>query len=157
MRNVEHGELQSFADLLRCEADAIGGVHRLDHVSNQRLNVIVDLLDPFAFRPQDRVAVLQDRQYHFSSRVKAGKFLTPASFNASITLMIVPKEAFLSACSASVDLRASLRPRTAPSSSSTLVARPSSLISSLSLMITIAWSCSAGSFFAVLDSGRLIL
>src|SRR5438132_3747967 len=136
MRNIEHGELQSFADLLRRKADAIGGVHRLDHVSNQRPNVIVDVLDPFAFRPQDRIAVLQDRQYHFSSRVKAGKFLTPASFNASITSMIVPKEAFLSACNASVDLRASGRLRTAPSSSSTATARPSSLISSFCSILT---------------------
>src|SRR6058998_3862441 len=88
-------------------------MHGLDHVSGQLANVIVDLLDPSASRPQDRVAVLQDRQYHFSSRVKAGKFLTPASFNASITLMIVPKEDFLSACSASVDLRASGKSRTA--------------------------------------------
>src|SRR5882724_10975942 len=131
MRNIEHGELQSFADLLRREADAIGGVHRLDHVNNQRPNVIVDVLDPFAFRPQDRVAVLQNRQYHFSSRVKAGKFLTPASFNASITLMIAPKEAFLSAWSASVDLRASGKPCTAASNSSTPMARPSNLTSSL--------------------------
>src|SRR6058998_3562115 len=131
-------------------------MHGLDHVSGQLANVIVDLLDPSASRPQDRVAVLQDRQYHFSSRVKAGKFLTPASFNASITLMIVPKEAFLSACSASVDLRGSGKSRTAPSSSSTLVARPSSLISSLSLMLTIAWSSSAGGFCAVFDSGKLI-
>src|SRR5437773_5560658 len=103
-------------------------MHSLEHVGDELASVIVDLLDPFTFRPQDRVAVLQDCQNHFSSRVKAGRFLTPASFNASITLMIVPKEAFLSACSASVDLRASGRSRTAPSSSSAPTARPSSLI-----------------------------
>src|SRR5437762_7173850 len=107
----------------------MGGMHRLDHVGDQLANMIVDLFDLFAFRPQDRVSVLEDRQYHFCSRVKAGKFFTPANFNASITLMIMPKEAFLSACSASADLRVSGRPRTAPSSSSTLVARPSSLMS----------------------------
>src|SRR6266480_6358236 len=105
-------------------------MHRLDHVCRQLANPIVYVLDRFAFGPQDRVAVLQDWQDHFSSLVNAGKFLTPASFNASITLMIVPKEAFLSACSARVDLRASGRARTAPSSSSTPIARPSSLISS---------------------------
>src|SRR6266704_7143774 len=105
-------------------------MHRLKHVRRQLPNAIVDFLDPFALCPKDRVAVMQDRQDHFSSRVNAGKFLTPASFNASITLMIVPKEAFLSACSASVDLRVSGRFRTAPSSSSTPTVRPSSLISS---------------------------
>src|SRR5437773_5240423 len=106
-------------------------MHSLEHVGDELASVIVDLLDPFTFRPQDRVAVLQDRQFHFSSRVKAGKFLTPASFNASITLMIAPKEAFLSAWSASVDLRASGKPCTAASNSSTPMARPSNLISSL--------------------------
>src|SRR5437763_1269730 len=106
-------------------------MHCLDHVSSQVANVIVDLRDLFALRPQNRIAVLQDRQDHFSSRVKAGKFLTPASFNASITLMIVPKDAFLSAWSASVDLRASGKPCTAASNSSTPMARPSNLISSL--------------------------
>src|SRR5436309_11986117 len=131
-------------------------VHRLHHVRRQLPNAIVDFLDPFAFCPKDWVTVLQNRQDHFSSRVKAGKFLTPASFNASITLMIVPKEAFLSACSASVDLRGSGKSRTAPSNSSTVTARPSSLISSLSLMLTIAWSSSAGRFCAVFDSGKLI-
>src|SRR5438093_12105171 len=131
-------------------------VHRLDHVRRQLPNAIVDFLDPFAFCPKDWVTVLQNRQDHFSSRVKAGKFLTPASFNASITLMIVPKEAFLSACSASVDLRGSGKSRTAPSSSSTVTARPSSLISSFSLMLPIAWSSSSGRFCAVLDSGQLI-
>src|SRR5882672_7402711 len=131
-------------------------MHRLDHVSGQLANVSVDLLDPFAFHPQDRVAVLRDRQDHFSSRVKAGRFLTPASFNASITLMIVPKEAFLSACSARVDLRVSGKPRTAPSRSSTFTALPSSLISSFSLMLTMTWSSSLGRFCAVFDSGKLI-
>src|SRR5438093_9078688 len=130
LRNVEHGELQSFAHLLCRQADAVGSTHCLDHVNGQLANVIIDLLDLFAFRPQNRIAVLQDRKDHSPSRVNAGKFLTPASFNASITLMIVPKEAFLSACSASVDLRVSGRPRTAPSSSSAPIARPSSLISS---------------------------
>src|SRR5215467_569930 len=100
-------------------------MHCLDHVRCQRPNPIVNFLDSFAFYPQDWVAVLQDWQNHFSSLVKAGKFLTPASCNASITLMMVPKEAFLSACSASVDLRASGKSRTAPSSSSTPIARPS--------------------------------
>src|SRR4030095_6887506 len=105
-------------------------MHRLDHVCRQFANPVVYVLDRFAFGPQDRVAVLQDRQNHFSSRVKAGKVLTRASFNASMTLIIVPKEAFLSACSASVDLRVSGRLRTAPSSSSAPTIRPSSLISS---------------------------
>src|SRR5437870_4621877 len=105
-------------------------VHRLDHVRRELPNAIVDFLDPFALCPQDRVAVLQDWQNHFSSLVKAGKFLTPPTFNASMIFMIVPKEALLSACSASVDLRASGRSRTAVSSSSMLMARPSSLISS---------------------------
>src|SRR5438046_4098427 len=105
-------------------------MHCLDHVCDQFADTIVNFFDPRSFRSQDRVAVLQDRQDHFSSRVKAGKFFTPASFNASITVMLVPKEAFLSACSASVDLRGSGKSRTAPSSSSTPIPRPSSLISS---------------------------
>src|SRR5438045_556762 len=105
-------------------------MHCLDHVCGQLANVIVYLLDLLALPPQYRIAVFQDRPDHFPSFIKVGKFLTPASFNASITLMIVPKEAFLSACSASVDFRASGKPRTAPSSSSTPTARPSSLTSS---------------------------
>ncbi len=63
-------------------------------------------------RPQNRVAVFYDRQSHFSPCVKAGRFFTPASFNASITLMIVPNEAFLSACKASADLRVGGKSRT---------------------------------------------
>src|SRR5439155_15461961 len=129
-RNIEHSELQRFTDLLCRQADAVRRVHGLDHVRRQLPNSIIDFLDSFTLCPQNRVAILQDRQDHFSSRVKAGKFLTPASFNASMIFMMVPKEAFLSACSASVDLRASGRSRTAVSSSSTLMARPSSLISS---------------------------
>src|SRR5881397_97123 len=131
-------------------------MHRLDHVRRQFPDSIVDFVDPFALCPQNWVAVLQDWQNHFSSLVKAGKFLTPASFNASMTLIIVPKEAFLSAWSASVDLRVSGKLRTAPSSSSTPIACPSNLSSSFWSMLTIACSASAGCFFAVLDSGRLI-
>src|SRR5439155_11298337 len=129
-RNIKHSKLQIFTYLLRRQAHAVRCVHCLDHVRSQLANSIIDLLDPSTLCPQNRVAVLQDWQDHFSSRVKAGRFLIPASFNASITLMIVPKEAFLSAFSASVDLRASGKSRTAVSSWSTLIARPSSLISS---------------------------
>src|SRR5438270_7108914 len=89
-------------------------VHRLDHVRGQLPNPTVNFLDSIPFGPQDWVAVLQDWQNHFSSLVKAGKFRTPASFNASITLIMVPKEAFLSACSTSVDLRATRKASSAP-------------------------------------------
>src|SRR5882724_11204586 len=103
-------------------------VHGFDHVHCQLPDSLIDFFDSFSFGPQDRVAILQDRQDHSPSpRVNAGKFFTPASFNASITLMIVPKDAFLSACNASVDLRCSGNPRTAASSSSTFMALPSSL------------------------------
>src|SRR5260370_23979128 len=105
-------------------------MHRLDHVLCQLANPFVDFLDPLSFRPQDRVAVLQDRQSHGSPRVNAGKFFTPASFNASITFTIVPNDAFLSACNASVPLRMSDKFLTALSRSSTAIVRPSSLISS---------------------------
>src|SRR2546428_539694 len=110
------------------------GVHPIDEQDPVEMIVLMldrprektarlDFLDPFTFGPQDRVAILQDRQDHSpSSRVNAGKFFTPANFNASITLMIVPNDAFLSACSASVDLRCSGKPRTAASSSSTFMA-----------------------------------
>src|SRR5438876_2454195 len=155
-RNVQHGELQRFTDLLCRQTHAVRRMHGLDHVRRQLPNLIINFLDSFTLCPQNRVTILQDRQDHFSSRVKAGKFLTPASFKASITLMIAPNEAFLSACSASVDFRPSGKSRTAPSSVSTLMARPSSLMSSFSSTLTIACSSSAGSFFAVLDSGRLI-
>ena len=57
LRNVEHGQLQRFAHLLRGKTDAVRRVHRLDHVGGQLADVFVDLLDPFAFRPQNRVAV----------------------------------------------------------------------------------------------------
>src|ERR1700746_3352224 len=96
-------------------------VHRLDHVHRQLPDSIVDFLDRLPFGAQDWVAVLQDWQDHFSSFVKAGKFFTPATFSASITLMIVPNEAFLSACSTIVDLRASCKSRTAPPRSSTSI------------------------------------
>src|SRR5690349_12598952 len=104
-------------------------MHRLNHVCGQLAQAMIDLFHAFSFRAQNRVAVLPDRQLHFSPRVKAGKFLTPASFNASITLMMVPKEDFLSAWSARDDLRVSGKSRTAFSSSSIPMARPSSLIS----------------------------
>src|SRR5207244_881233 len=52
----------------------MGRVHRRDHVRREFPNAIVDLLDPSPFRSQDRVAVLQDWQDHFASRVKAGSF-----------------------------------------------------------------------------------
>ena len=45
LRNIEHGELQRFADLLRGEADAVRRVHRLEHVGGKRANAIVDFLD----------------------------------------------------------------------------------------------------------------
>src|SRR4029077_2248670 len=138
-RNIEYGELQRLTDLLRCQTYTVRRMHRLDHVRRQFTNSLIDLLDPFTFGAQDRVAILQDRQDHCpSSRVNAGKFFTPASFNASITLMIVPKDAFLSACSASVDLRCSGKPRTAASSSFTFMAPLLSLTSSSWLMLTIA-------------------
>src|SRR5262245_45517531 len=138
-RNVEYGELQRLTDLLRCQTHSVCRMHRLDHAHRQVLDSLIDFLDPFTFGPQDWVAILQDRQDHGpSSRVNAGKFFTPASFSASITLMIVPNDAFLSACNASVDLRSSGNPRTAASSSSTFTTRPSSLTSSFWSMLTIA-------------------
>ena len=95
-------------------------------------------------------------QDHFSSRVNAGKFLTPASFNASMTLIIVPKEAFLSACSASVDLRG-LRQIT-HGAFQFIHADCSSVQFDLVILIDAYDSVfsSEGCFFAVLDSGRLI-
>src|SRR5207249_11352038 len=132
LRNVEHGQLKRHAHLLGGEADAIGGMHRFQHVGHQRANPLVHLLDPFSLRAQNRVSVFYDRQFHFSPCVKAGRFFTPASFNASITLMIVPNEAFLSACKASADLRVGGKFRTDVSSSSALTTWPSSRISSVS-------------------------
>src|SRR5437870_9327278 len=105
-------------------------MHRLDHALRQLANAIFDVVDPFPFRPQTRVTVLQDRQSHYSPRVNAGRFFTPASFNASITFTIVPNDAFLSACNASVLRRVSDKFFTALSSSSTATIFPSSLISS---------------------------
>src|SRR5260370_23679377 len=105
-------------------------MHRLDHALRQLANAVFDVVDPFPFRPQNRVTVLQDRQSHCSPRVNAGRFFTPASFNASITFTIVPKDAFLSASSASALRRVSGRFLTAFSSSSTAIVFPSSWISS---------------------------
>ena len=65
-RNVQDSELERFAHLLRGQPHAVRRLHRLQHVSGQLANAIVDLVDPFAFRAQHRVAVLQDRQFHFS-------------------------------------------------------------------------------------------
>src|SRR6266536_2495369 len=109
-----------------CALPIFRGVHGLDHVLRELANAIVDLIDLFTFGAQNRIAVLQDRQSHFSSRINDGRFFTPASFKASITLTIAPHDAFLSACRASVDLRSAGKSRTAVSSSSTPTACPSS-------------------------------
>src|SRR5204863_5404851 len=131
-------------------------LHRLEHVGYESANALVDLVDLFPLRAQNRVPVFYDGQFHFSPRVKAGRFFTPASFNASITLMIVPNEAFLSACKASADLRVGGKSFTEVCSSSALTTRPSSRISSFSLTLTMACSSSAAELAAVFDSGRLI-
>src|ERR1043166_337270 len=131
-------------------------MHRLDHVLRQLTCPIVDRLNPLTFRPQDRVAVLHNLQLHFSPRVKAGRFFTPASFNASITFTLIPKDAFLSACNASEVRLVSDKFRTAFSKSSISTVCPSSLISSVSLTVKSAWSSSPGAVVAVFDSGKLI-
>ena len=102
--------------LLRGEPDAVRGVHRFEHVLGKRADFVIDRFDPFSFRPQERVAVFPNLQSHCPSRVNAGRFFTPASFNASITLMIVPNVAFLSACNASIERRVAGKFLTAASS-----------------------------------------
>lgn len=87
---------------------------------------------------------------------ESGQVFTPASFNASITLMIVPNEAFLSACMARADFLVGGKFLTDVSSSSAVTIWPSSRISSFSFTLTIACSSSAATLAAVFDSGRLI-
>src|SRR5690242_3204445 len=130
-------------------------MHCLDHILGKFANAIVNFVDSVALRPQDRVPILNDFQLHWPW-VKAGRFFTPANFNASMTFTMTPKEAFLSACNASVLRRVSAKLRTALSKSSTAIVFPSSLISSFSLTVRITCSSSAGAVVAVFDSGRLI-
>src|SRR5438270_13360637 len=131
-------------------------MHRLEHVGCELANALVDLCHAFAFGAENRISVFHDRQLHFSPRVKAGRFFTPASFNASITLMIMPNDAFLSACKATLDFFVAANSRTATSSSSTGNGRPSSCTSSFASTLTTECSASAGAFCAVCDSGKLI-
>src|SRR3981081_2631509 len=131
-------------------------MHRLEHVRGELAEWIVDLIDAFAFCPENRISVLTDGQIHFCSRVKEGRFFTPANLSASITLMIVPQDAFLSACKARDDFRVAGKLRTALPSSSTENRFPCSVTSSLSSTLTTACSISAGALVAVFESGRLI-
>ena len=55
--DVDDGEHDRLADLLRSEADALGGVHRLDHVGGEMTQVGRDMLDAFAFLAQDRETI----------------------------------------------------------------------------------------------------
>src|SRR5205814_5748341 len=156
LRNIKHRKLKRFANLLCRQSNAVGLMHGFDHVLGEFANPVVNFLDPVPLRPEHRVAILHDRQLHRSPRVNAGRFFTPASFNASITLTMVPKDAFLSACSASDVRRVSGKFFTALSKSSTAIVFPSSLISSFSLTVRSACSSSAGALVAVFDSGKLI-
>jgi hypothetical protein len=58
--HVQHRQLQSAADLLRREADALAGVHGGEHVSDQLLDFGRDFFDAGAFLPQHRMAVFDD-------------------------------------------------------------------------------------------------
>src|SRR5947209_13353085 len=144
------------ADLLRRQTNHVHHTHRFEHVGSKFMDRVVVFRHPFPFCAQRRIAVLPNGQFHFYSRVNAGRFRTHASFRASITLTIVPKDAFLSACKASDAFWVGERFLTARSSSSTPIGRPSSLMSSVSSTVTIACSSSAGAFVAVFDSGKLI-
>src|SRR3954451_24506329 len=99
-------------------------MHRFNHVGREFPDSLVDLVDAAAFGPQHRIAILENREPHFCSCINAGRLVTPASLSASITLMIVPKEDFLSACKARDDFRVGGRSRTALSRSSTPIVRP---------------------------------
>src|SRR5690606_26469424 len=61
------GVLRGQADLGRGEADAVGGVHGLDHVAGEALQVGVEARDGVGAAPQDGVAVEDDRVYQGSS------------------------------------------------------------------------------------------
>src|SRR5436309_4099696 len=118
--------------LLGCESHAVRRMHRLEHVFRKSANLVVHFVDSFPFRAQNRVPIFPDRQLHFPSRVNAGRFFTPASFNASITLIIVPNDDFLSACKARVARRVAGKLRTEVSNSSSPITWPSSRTSSFS-------------------------
>src|SRR4051812_29328920 len=154
--NIDDRELEGVSHLLGREADSVRSLHSLEHVRRERPNVLVYLQDLFPFCSEDRVAVFPNGQLHFPSRVNAGRFFTPASFNASITLMMVPNDAFLSACNAIAAFRFAGRFLTEPSSSSTPMTWPSSRTSSVSLTLTTECSNSEEDFVEVLESGRLI-
>src|SRR5207248_7938619 len=144
------------AHLLRRQSNPVGSAHRFQHIVSEFSDRVVDFRHPFPFRAQRRIAVPPNGQFHFYSRVNAGRFRTPASFSASITLTIVPNDAFLSACRASDAFFVGERFRTALSSSFTSIDWPSSFTPSVSSTVTMACSSSAGAFVAVFDSGKLI-
>lgn len=54
---AEDHQPQANPDLRRCQAHAIGGVHRLVHVSDDRLQAgIVDILDRFCYTLRQRIS-----------------------------------------------------------------------------------------------------
>ncbi len=58
--DVDDEQLQSSPDLLGGQADALSGVHRLEHVADKFLDVERDLFDPAASLTQSGMAVFHD-------------------------------------------------------------------------------------------------
>ena len=62
--HINDGEQNRFADLLRGQADAVGGVHGLHHIRGELAVVGRDVIDALALLAQDRVTILDDFQNH---------------------------------------------------------------------------------------------
>src|SRR5580698_4864898 len=65
--DVNHREPQAHANLRRCEPHAIRGVHGLEHVRDEFLDVLVEFFDALARSFQHRVAVFHDPMNHLQS------------------------------------------------------------------------------------------
>ena len=65
--DIDDGEQEGPADLLRGQPEAFGGVHGLEHVGGELANLSRDAFDPLTLFAQRRVAVFDDVQYHDSS------------------------------------------------------------------------------------------
>ena len=62
--HVNDGQLEGLADLLRCQTDTGGGMHRLKHVRDELADGRGDLSDARTFLPQHRISVFKNRQDH---------------------------------------------------------------------------------------------
>jgi len=64
VRDIDYAKLDGHANLLGGETDAIGFIHRLQHVFDKRTDPGIDSVDSPSLGPQGGMAVLDDFQDH---------------------------------------------------------------------------------------------